>query len=83
MNIHDMEHQIDVTRHELDRTLQALQEKLSPSRRLKAAWGTTQAKSLGAVRTGVNWAISHRVPVLAIGAAVALTIYVRSVRRGR
>lgn len=83
MNIQEMEHQIDVTRHELDRTLHALQDKLSPRRRLKSAWGITQAKSLGAVRTGVNWTISHRVAVLAIGAALALTIYVRSTHRGR
>ncbi len=81
MNIQELEQQIDATRHELDRTLQALQEKLSPGRRLKAAWGSTQAKSLGALRTGVNWAISHPVPVLAIAAAVVFAIWARPDKR--
>lgn len=77
MSIQDLEQQIDVTRHELDQTLHALQDRLSPARRFKAAWGATKTSGAGAVRNGVAWAISHPVSVLAIGAAVVLAIWAR------
>lgn len=84
MNIDDMQREVEATRDELDQTLEALQAKLSPRLRLRAAWDTTQATSLGAVRSGVGWAISHPVAVLAIGAAVVLAVcfkpQVRSLR---
>jgi hypothetical protein len=70
MKIDDLEQQIDVTRRALDQTLRALQARLSPTRRLKAGLGATQAAGAGAVRTGVAWAISHPVSVFAIGAGL-------------
>ena len=84
MNVDELQHQVEVTRHELDQTLGALEAKLSPRVRLRAAWDTTQATSLGAVRSGVGWAMSHPVAVLAIGAAVVLAVWFRpEVRRLR
>jgi hypothetical protein len=84
MSIGDLQRQIEVTRHELDQTLEALQAKLSPRRRLRAAWDTTQATSLSAVRSGAGWAISHPAAVLAISAAVVFAIWFRpDVRRLR
>jgi hypothetical protein len=84
MNVDDMQRQIEVTRQELDQTLEALQAKLSPRLRLKAAWGATQATSLDAVRSGIGWATSHPGAVLGIGAAVVFAICFRpDVRRLR
>jgi hypothetical protein len=74
MNIGDLQRDIEVTRHELDQTLEALHAKVSPRLRLRAAWDATQATSLGAVRRGAGWAIAHPVSVLAIGAAVVFAI---------
>lgn len=83
MKIADLEQQIDVTRRELDQTLQALRARLSPTRRLKAALGATQTAAPGAVRTGVAWAISHPVSVLAIGAALVWAVRGRHEGRRR
>jgi hypothetical protein len=84
MNIADIEQHIEVTRHELDQTLETLQAKLSPRQRLRAALDATQTASLGAVRSGVGWAISHPVMVLAIGAAAVFAVCFRpEVRRLR
>jgi hypothetical protein len=83
MSIRDLEHAIDATRRDLNQTLHALQARLSPIRRLKAAWGATQAGGTGAVRGGVTWAISHPVSVLAIGAVVVLAVCARPVGRRR
>jgi hypothetical protein len=84
MNIGEMQHQIELTRNELDQTLEALQAKLSPRLRLRAAWDATQATGLDAIRRGTGWAIAHPVSVLAIGAAVVFAILWRpDVRRLR
>ena len=83
MKIDDLEQQIDVTRRELDQTLHALQARLSPTRRLKAALGATQAAAPRAVRTGVAWAISHPVSVFAIGAALIWAVCGRPEARRR
>lgn len=83
MSIRDLERAIDATRHDLNQTLHALQARLSPTRRLEAAWGATQASGAGAVRGGVTWAISHPVSVLAIGAVVVLAVCARPVGRRR
>jgi hypothetical protein len=83
MKIDDLEQQIDVTRREIDQTLYALQARLSPTRRLKAALGATQAAAPGVVRTGLAWAISHPVSVFAIGAALVWAVCGRpEARRG-
>jgi Protein of unknown function (DUF3618) len=83
VSIRDLEHAIDTTRNDLNETLQALQARLSPTRRLKAAWGATHTGGAGAVRGGVAWAISHPVSVLAIGALVVLAVGSRPVTRRR
>jgi hypothetical protein len=83
MKIDDLEQQIDVTRRALDQTLHALQARLSPTRRLKAAWGATQAGGAGAVRTGFAWAISHPVSFFAIGAALVWAVRARPEARRR
>jgi hypothetical protein len=84
MNIADMQRQIDVTRDELDQTLEALQAKLSPRVRLRAALNATQQASRGAVRSGVGWAVAHPGLVLAIAAAAVFAVCFRSeVRRLR
>jgi hypothetical protein len=83
MKIQDLEQQIDVTRHELDQTLHALQARLSPARRLKAAWGATRTGGEGAVRTGVAWVAAHPVSAVAIGAALIWAVYARPETRRR
>ena len=83
MNIHEMEEQIEVTRHEVDQTLRALHDRLSPSRRLRSAWSTTRAGSLGAVRGGVGWAVHHPSSLLALGAAAVLAVLLRPDTRRR
>jgi hypothetical protein len=83
LSIRDLEQAIDSTRNDLNQTLHALQARLSPTRRVKAAWGATQAGGAGAVRGGLAWAISHPVSVLAIGAVVVLAVCARSVDRRR
>jgi hypothetical protein len=72
MNIREMEQQIEVTRHELDETLRALQARLSPTRRLRSAWSATRDGGLGAVRSGVGWALAHPVSLFALGAAAVV-----------
>jgi hypothetical protein len=83
VSIQDLEQAIDSTRNDLNETLHALQARLSPTRRLKAAWGATQAGGAGAVRGGLAWAISHPVSVLAIGALVVLAVCTLPVNRRR
>ena len=84
MTIGELEREIEVTRHELDRTLGALQARLSPRVRLRAAWDATQTTSVSAARSAAGWAISHPAAVLAIGAVVVFAICFRpDVRRLR
>ncbi|MFL6600376.1 MAG: DUF3618 domain-containing protein [Steroidobacteraceae bacterium] len=78
MNVSELQREIELTRHELDETLEALHAKVSPSLRLRAAWDTTQATSVSAVRSGVGWAIAHPITVLGIAAAVVFTVSFRS-----
>ncbi len=82
MSIQDIESAIDATRNDLNQTLHALQARLSPTRRLKAAWGATQAGGAGVVRDGVAWAMRHPASVLAISAVVVLAVCTRPVTRG-
>ena len=77
MNINTIEHQIEATRHEVDRTLTALGERLSPSRRARAAWEATQHRSLAAARTGVSWANKHPLWALGIAAVVVCGVCLR------
>ena len=77
MTIHEMENEIEVTRHELEQTLQALQTRLSPSRRIKAALGATRSGGRDALRNAFTWALAHPGQVLAIGAAVVLAVSLR------
>jgi hypothetical protein len=83
MSIRDLEQAINSTRNDLNQTLHALQTRLSPARRVKAAWGVTQAGGARAVRGGLAWAISHPVSVLAIGAVLVLAICTRTSDRRR
>jgi len=83
MSIRELERAIDSTRNDLNQTLHALQERLSPARRFKSAWGATKVSGAGAVRGGLAWAISHPVSVLAIGTVVVLAICSRPIDRRR
>jgi hypothetical protein len=84
VNIDTIEHQIEATRHELDQTLTALGERLSPSRRARAAWGVAQQRGAAAARTGVSWANAHPLWVLGIAAAVVCSACLRRpVRRAK
>ena len=81
MTIHEMEDEIEMTRRELEQTLQALQARLSPRRRLGEAWGATRTGGRDAVRSAVSWATSHPAQVLAIGAALMLAVAMRPAGR--
>jgi hypothetical protein len=83
MSIRDLEHAIDSTRNDLNQTLHALQARLSPKRRLKAAWGATRAGGADVARDGVAWAVSHPITVLAIGAVLLLAVCTRPQARPR
>jgi len=83
MNVSELQRQIEVTRHDLDETLEALHAKVSPGLRLRAAWDATQTTSLSAVQSGVGWAISHPFAVLGIAAAVVFGVCFRSGLRRR
>jgi Protein of unknown function (DUF3618) len=78
MNVSELQREIELTRHELDETLEALHTKVSPRLRLRAAWDATQATSLSAARSGVGWAIAHPFAVLGVAAAVVFTVCFRS-----
>jgi Protein of unknown function (DUF3618) len=72
MNVEPIEHQIEVTRQELDQTLDELQARLSPGRRIKAALHAAQEGGSHALHRGVSWTISHPVAGLAVAAVFAI-----------
>jgi hypothetical protein len=67
--IEEIEHQIDETRHALDRTIRALQFELSPRHRIEAIWRST-GRSL---RAGANWATANSAAIT-LGSLVLVAI---------
>jgi hypothetical protein len=83
MTVQELEQQIDATRHALDQTLHALQARLSPTRRVRAAWTATQEGGASALRGGLTWAIAHPISVVAVSAAVVVALCARPFLRQR
>jgi hypothetical protein len=82
-NLHALEHDIELTRHDLDVTLEALQAKLSPRRRLKAAVSSVrESGSLGAQRM-IDLARRYPRPLAVLGGCLLLLMVTRQPRRSR
>jgi hypothetical protein len=80
-NLHALEQDIEVTRHDLDATLEALQAKLSPRRRLKEVVSSARASgSLGAQRM-IDLARRHPRPLAVLGGCILLLMVTRQPRR--
>jgi hypothetical protein len=72
--IDELEHQTELTRRALDRTLSDLHRRLSPRYQLQGAWESTRQSAIGAYRRSARWAGCH--PLLVLGmAAVGAGVY--------
>ena len=79
--IDELEHQIELTRRALDRTLSDLQIRLSPRYQLQSAWDSTRMSAIRAYRRSARWAGCHPLLVLGMGATVSIGVYL--LMRGR
>jgi hypothetical protein len=73
--IDELEHQTELTRRALDRTLSDLHRRLSPRYQLQSAWESTRQSAIRAYRSSARWAGCHPLRVLgmaAVGAGVYL-----------
>jgi hypothetical protein len=79
--IDELEHQIELTRRALDRTLSDLQRRLSPRYQLQSAWDSTRVSAIRAYRRSARWAGCH--PLLALGMEATVLVGVYLFIRGR
>ena len=71
----ELEHQIELTRRALDRTLSDLQRRLSPRYQLQSAWASTRKSAIRAYRRSAHWAGCHPFLVLGMEATVLAGVY--------
>ena len=82
MNPEEIEREIDQTRHALDRTIRALQFKLSPRHQLEEAWQSAKDRTRRSVRAGADWARANPASIalgtcVLVAAAVGAVVYQR------
>ena len=77
----ELEHQIELTRRALDRTLSDLQRRLSLRYQLHSAWDSTRKSAMRAYRRSARWAGCH--PLLALGMEATVLVGVYLFIRGR
>ena len=73
--IDELEHQTELTRRALDRTLSDLQRRLSPRYQLQSAWDSTRKSAIRAYRRSARWAGCHPLLALGMGATVSFGVY--------
>jgi hypothetical protein len=66
-HIDELEHQSELTRRQLDRTLADLQLHLSPRYQLHRAWNATRDLSTRTLHRGERWAGAHPMALLSLG----------------
>jgi hypothetical protein len=77
----ELEHEIELTRRALDRTLGDLQRRLSLRYQLQSAWDSTRKSAIRAYRRSACWAGCH--PLLALGMEATVLAGVYLFIRGR
>jgi hypothetical protein len=79
----EIESDIEATRRDLDATLNALQERLSPRRRMEAAADAARASVNRAVHEGAGFAREHSQSLLIIGGCIAVGLIARLIVQAR
>ena len=82
MNPDEIELEIQHTRHQLDRTLRALQYELSPRHQLEQAWRSAKYRGARSMRAGADWAKANPAPIL-VGTCVLIAATVGVALRQR
>jgi hypothetical protein len=78
-----MEQNIELTRRDLDETLEALQDRLSPRRRLRAAVQAARETGSTLAQNVTSTARRYRTPALIVSACVLLAIAARAIAQRR